>query len=298
MGSTNCGKKSDGKIPTVTILCGGSSPERQISILSGKNVQKILKDKGVETELFIWSGDFEELKKVHSPCFIALHGSPGEDGSVQRYFEERGIKYTGSDPSACELSFDKISTKEFFLKNDLKTPKWWKKCEKVPCLLKPRFGGSSLGVKLFFTKRECSNVKANEEIFFEEYVDGREISISVVEIAGKVKVLPILEIIPSNTFYDYESKYKKGGAKLIAPAPLCKDEMESISNMARKIYHRLGLRDFARIDGIISKNGVYFLEVNSIPGMTVFSDLPASAKAGGVFMGEIILNALASSLRR
>ncbi len=297
MGSSNSRKKTDRKISRVTVLCGGSSPERDVSILSGKNVQKILQNKNVETKLFVWNGTFEELEKVESPCFIALHGAPGEDGSVQRFFEKRGIKYTGSGPDACELTFDKMATKEFFIKNGFKTPAWWDKCEEFPCLLKPRFGGSSLGMKLCFTKKDC-DVEREEEHFFEEYVDGREISISVVEVNGKIEVLPILEILPSNTFYDYESKYKINGAKLIAPAPLQKKEVENISNMAKKIYHKLGLRDFARIDGIISKDGVYLLEVNAIPGMTVFSDLPASAKAGRVFMDEIILSALESSLRR
>jgi D-alanine-D-alanine ligase len=297
MGSTDGRKKAERKIPKVIILCGGSSPEREVSILSGRNVKNVLESKNVEAELFIWNGEFNDLEKVNSPCFIALHGAPGEDGSVQRHFEEHGIKYTGSDPKACEVTFDKLATKEFFKENGFKTPKWWNSCKKLPCVLKPRYGGSSLGVKLCFVRDECKS-NAKEEHFFEEYIDGREISISVVEIKGKIEVLPILEIIPSSTFYNYKSKYKTSGAKLIAPAPLQNEETKMIAIMAKNIYRGLGLRDFARIDGIISKDGIYFLEVNSIPGMTVFSDLPASAKAGRVFMDEIILGALESSLRR
>lgn len=297
MGSANCGKEIAREIPSVTVLCGGSSPERDVSILSGKNVQNILKRNGINAELFVWNGNFDELSKISSPCFVALHGAPGEDGSVQRYFEKRGIKYTGSGIEACETTFDKISTKEFFRSKRLKTPQWWKTCKETPCILKPRFGGSSLGVKLCFTKKMCKSI-SEEEHFFEEYVDGREISISIVEINGKVEVLPILEIIPSNTFYDYESKYQKGGAKLIAPAALRNSEIEEISIVSKEIYNGLGLKDFARIDGIISKDGIYFLEVNSIPGMTEFSDLPASARAGRISMDEIILSALRSSMRR
>ena len=295
MGSTNSRKRTSQEISKVTVLCGGSSNERKISILTGKNVFNVLKEEGVKAKLFIWDGDFKILNEVTSPCFIALHGSPGEDGSVQRYFEKRGIKYTGSNAKSCELTYDKIITKEIFRKLGIKTPAWKNKPREFPCIMKPRFGGSSLGIKLCFSRSDCEH---REGYFYEKYIDGREISVSIVDVDGKPVVLPILEIIPSNTFYDYESKYNLKGAKLISPAPLTNFERRAIEKMSLKVYRELSLRDFARIDGIISKDGIYFLEVNSIPGMTQLSDLPVSASAGRIPLGKIALNAMLSALRR
>ncbi len=295
MGSTSGGRRTSQKIPKVTVLCGGSSDEKGISTLSGKNVFNSLKKEGVDAKLLVWNGDFKVLKEVKSPCFIALHGSPGEDGKVQRYFEKRGIKYTGSNSKSCDLTYDKIKTKEVFIKLGIKTPKWKNDPQKFPCIMKPRFGGSSLGVKMCFSKGNC---KRRDGYFYEEYIDGREISVSIADINGKAVILPILEVIPSNTFYDYESKYNPNGSKLIAPAPLTNLETHKIKKMSLRVYMELPLRDFARIDGIISKNGIYFLEVNSIPGMTQLSDLPASASAGRISLGRIAVNAVLSALRR
>lgn len=295
MGSTDSRKGTSQEIPKVTVLCGGSSNEREISILSGKNIFDVLKEEGVKTKLLVWDGNFEVLNEVTSPCFIALHGSPGEDGSVQRCFEKRGIKYTGSNAKSCELTYDKIITKEIFKKLGIKTPEWENKPREFPCVMKPRFGGSSLGIKLCFSKDDREHPKG---YFYEKYIDGREISVSIVDVDGKPVVLPILEIIPSNTFYDYESKYNPRGAKLITPAPLTNFERHVIEEMSLKVYRELSLKDFARIDGIISKDGIYFLEVNSIPGMTQLSDLPASASAGGISLGKIALNAVLSALWR
>ncbi len=295
MGSTNSGKGTPQKIPEVTVLCGGSSNEREISILSGKNVSNVLKKDGIKNKLFVWNGDFKTLNKISSPCFIALHGSPGEDGSVQRYFDDRKVKYTGPGAECCELTYDKITTKEIFTKLGIKTPEWGKKPWRVPCVIKPRFGGSSLGVKLCFSMDDCEYQK---EYFYEDYIDGREISVSIVDVNGKPIVLPILEIVPSNTFYDYASKYDPDGARLIAPAPLTNFEERTIKKKSLEVYRKLSLRDFARIDGIISKDGIYFLEVNSIPGMTRFSDLPKCARAEGISLGKIAFNAVVSAMRR
>ncbi len=296
MGTSHRRKRTSEEIPTVIVLCGGNSEEREVSISSGKNVHKSLKDEGIDSKLFVWEGKFKSLEKINSLCFIALHGSPGEDGSVQKYFEARGVKYTGSGSKSCELTFDKIKTKEFFIKMGIKTPRWWyKKPNHFPYIAKSRFGGSSIGIKLCFYENGCD---LNGDYFYEEYIDGREISISIAELDGNITVLPILEIIPFGNFYDYDSKYKPNGAKLIAPAAITKGEQEQISNLALKIYKNMGLRDFARIDGIISGNEIYFLEVNSIPGMTSTSDLPASARAAGFSLGKIVLQAVKSACGR
>ncbi len=297
MGTSLCRKRASEEIPPLIVLCGGNSEEREVSIASGKNVHDSLEYEGVNSKLFIWNGDFKSLETIYSPCFIALHGSPGEDGNVQKYFEARGIKYTGSGARSCELTFDKIKTKEFFLKIGIRTPKWWtKKPEYYPYVAKPRFGGSSMGIKLCFNEDECREL--NGDYFYEEYIDGREISVSIVELNGNITILPILEIIPSADFYDYNSKYKPNGAKLIAPAALTHEEKEQINKLSLKIFKNMKLRDFARIDGIIAKDEIYFFEVNSIPGMTPISDLTASARAAGISLGRIVLQAVKSACGR
>lgn len=295
MGSSNGGRQIKREIPDVTILCGGTSPEREVSISSGKNIFESLKKMNVKSTLFVWDGNFKMLESINSICFIMLHGSPGEDGSVQKFFESKGIIYTGSDSKSCEITIDKLKTKEHFESMNIKTPKWSLHPEEFPCVFKPRFGGSSIGVKIYFSPKEITEDKNG---FYENYIDGREITISVLDIKGKPTVLPILEIIPRGKFYDYNSKYSPQGSTLIAPAPLNISEKTGIEKAALKIYEEIGCRGFARIDGIISNGEFYFLEINAIPGMTPTSDLPASAKAYGLSMEEVVLELLYSAMRR
>ncbi len=295
MGSTNSRRKVERKIQEVTVLCGGTSNEREVSISSGENVKNILKSVGIKVKLVVWDGKKESLKEVTSPCVVMLHGEGGEDGKVQTYLEELGVKYTGSGPKSCEITFDKLETKKIFQKLGIKTPRTYNDNLEFPCVLKPRRGGSSIGTKICFRKDECVR---NGNWIVEEYIDGREISVSVVELYSEIVVLPILEIIPTHTFYDYESKYSKRGAKLIAPAALTNQQKENIENSCKKVFSYLNMHDYARIDGIISRGEVYFLEVNAIPGMTKLSDLPASAKAGKFSMADILISAVESSLRR
>lgn len=296
MGSSNGRRQIKREISNVTVLCGGTSPEREVSISSGKNIFESLKKLNIESNLFVWDGDFKSLESIDSICLVMLHGSPGEDGSVQRFFESRGVIYTGSDSKSCEITIDKIKTKRYFESMKIKTPRWSLRPETFPCVFKPRFGGSSIGVKLYFSAKEFS--EASEDGFYEDYIDGREITISVLDIKGEPMVLPILEIIPRGKFYDYNSKYLPAGSTLIAPAPLNINERERIENAALKIYKEVGCKGFARIDGIISNGEFYFLEINAIPGMTPTSDLPASAKAKGLGMEEIVLELLDSAMRR
>ncbi|BBJ27646.1 D-alanine--D-alanine ligase family protein [Athalassotoga saccharophila] len=295
MGSTSSREKVKGKIPKVVVLCGGTSPEREVSISSGKNVLNALRNLEINSELMVWNGDFKELESVKSMCFIMLHGSPGEDGSVQRFFEERDIPYTGSDSKSCEITIDKIRTKEYFQKLKIKTPNWSYGPISFPCVFKPRFGGSSIGVRIIFSESEIGR---SEDGFYEDYIDGREITVSILDIDGNPTVLPILEIIPKGTFYDYESKYSPDGSKLITPAPLNFWERNEIEKAALKVYKEVNCKGFARIDGIILDGEFYFLEVNAIPGMTPTSDLPASARAFGLEMEDVVVELLDSALRR
>lgn len=294
MGSISSRKKIEGKISKVIVLCGGTSQERDVSISSGKNILKALKNVGINSELLIWDGNFKTLESIDSMCFIMLHGSPGEDGSVQRFFELKGIPYTGSGSKSCEITIDKLKTKAYFERLNVKTPKWSNDPKKFPCVFKPRFGGSSIGVRILFSQSEVSH----EDGFYEEYIDGREITISILDIDGVPTVLPILEIIPKGKFYDYESKYSPDGSKLIAPAPLNIQERIEIEKAALKVYKEIKCKGFARIDGIISNEEFYFLEVNAIPGMTPTSDLPASAKAFGLEMEDVVIELLDSATRR
>jgi|UniRef100_A0A7V3RD97 D-alanine-D-alanine ligase len=296
MGTRIRGEKIEREISKVVVLCGGTSPEREVSISSGKNIFNSLKNLKISSELFIWDGKLESLNFINDLCFISLHGSPGEDGSVQRYFESKGVIYTGSDSKSCELMMDKIKTKEHFKKIGVKTSDWSSKPEEFPCVFKPRFGGSSIGVKIFFSKDDLSLEAENG--FFEKYLDGREITISILDTGSGPEILPILEIIPKGKFYDYDSKYLPDGSTLITPAPISLSEKKEIEEFSLKIYEEFNCKGFARIDGIISYEGIYFLEINAIPGMTLTSDLPASARAAGLCMDDVVKSILSSAMRR
>ncbi len=296
MGTGDSRKEIAREISNVLVLCGGSSPEREVSISSGKNILRALENLKIRSDLIVWDGNMNSLNTINSPCFIALHGSPGEDGTVQRYLESKDVLYTGSDSKSCEITIDKLKTKEYFKKIGAKTPEFYWKPEHFPCVFKPRFGGSSIDVKLCFSSKDTEEIR--KDGFFEDYIDGREITISILETENGPVVLPILEIIPKGKFYDYNSKYSTNGSFLIAPSPLNKIEKKRIESFSMEIYKKVGCRGFARIDGIISNGEVYFLEINSIPGMTSTSDLPASAKACGLSMEDVVFYILRSAVRR
>lgn len=248
-----------------------------------------------------WSGkgDFGpgvlELCKEADVVFLALHGQCGEDGRVQAAFDLLGIPYTGAGYLASAMSMDKDLTKRL-VAGAVDTPAWryeeytaadvdrlTAECQ-VPCVVKPVDSGSSIGVTIVHDREALrtalrDGLKQGGHCVIEQFVSGRELTVGILE----GKALPPVEIIPKVGFYDYENKYQPGAAEEVCPAPLTAEETEKISRAAEKVYEIMGLRVYSRADFILDGNGTFwFLEINTLPGMTPTSLMPQEAAAAGI----------------
>jgi len=296
----------------IGVIMGGWSSEREISLLSGRNILESLKRQGFDAYGLDLQGP-EDLSKIRKEnmdvAFIILHGKPGEDGTIQGYLELLGIPYTGSGVEASAIGMDKILTKKIFKQEGIPTPPWVeinpsnikKSIEKalkelgLPLILKPRREGSSVGVKILKREKEIlpevKKALSNfEEAFLEKYIPGVIATVGIL----RDQVLPILELRPkTREFYDYEAKYTKGETEFIIPAQLPKDVTQKIKKYAYKGFKAIGCRGFARLDLVVKeRKHPYFLEINTLPGMTDLSDLPAEAKAVGLSYDDVVLEIL------
>ncbi len=296
----------------IGVIMGGWSSEREISLLSGRNILESLKRQGFDAYGLDLQGP-EDLSKIRKEnmdvAFIILHGKPGEDGTIQGYLELLGIPYTGSGVEASAIGMDKILTKKIFKQEGIPTPPWVeinpsnikKSIEKalkelgLPLILKPRREGSSVGVKILKREKEIlpevKKALSNfEEAFLEKYIPGVIATVGIL----RDQVLPILELRPkTREFYDYEAKYTKGETEFIIPAQLPKDVTQKIKKYAYKGFKAIGCRGFARLDLVVKERKYpYFLEINTLPGMTDLSDLPAEAKAVGLSYDDVVLEIL------
>jgi len=280
----------------IGVLCGGSSSERAISLLSGHAVHKAIQKLGFSSTLIDPSkqkmGD-RTLDKVDL-AFIALHGQGGEDGSVQSQLEERGLPFTGSDSGASWIAFNKKLSKRFFKHHKIPTPKhifinrenWKRKLSKVkfPVFIKPICEGSSVGV--FWTESFTKSVskvrealRVYEELLVEKKIIGREFTVGIL---GD-QALPVIELIPKGSFYDYQAKYTRGMTEYIVPAKISKNQALSLQRIALRVHRFLRLQDFSRVDIMMDLRGrPYVLEANSVPGLMGLSLLPKAARAAGI----------------
>lgn len=300
----------------IAVLFGGISLEREISLRSGNNCFAALKRKGYENAELV---DIKSIDEAHSLktknidfALLTTHGKYGEDGALQGILEWLKIPYTGSSILASAIAMDKWITKQiakniglscakaFLLTNKnkkgLNTNKIWSELSKSngAVFIKPKDDGSSLNTFKIKTEKELSD-KINEidlattDYLIEEYIKGREITVSIIDLNGALKVLPILELKPKNEFYDYEAKYTKGMTEFILPAPLNEKLKNRIEEESIKIFNEIGCSSFGRVDFIISEDETpYLLELNLLPGMTDTSDLPAQAKAAGIEYDELV----------
>jgi D-alanine-D-alanine ligase len=240
-------------------------------------------------------------------AFLALHGPGGEDGTIQGMLEVLNIPYTFSKTLASSLAMDKHRTNVFLsgigipvIKSYLITkenyPKEKKKILgiKNKIVVKPNKMGSSIGVSIVQGKQDIEKAirtafTYDREILIEDYIKGREVSVPVLG-NSDAQILPVVEIAPKkNSFFDYASKYEAGGAEEIVPARITKFETDQVKAFALKIHHALGCRGVSRSDFILGDDGhFYFLEVNTIPGMTPTSLVPKSAKAAGISFKRLL----------
>ena len=340
----------------IVVLCGGLSTERKISLSSGTQVCRALREKGhkaVLVDMYMglenvtddpaavladpaslfddlpplapveFDGKAPDLyqvmlsRKWKSPSlfgrgvveicrkadivFNALHGANGEDGRVQAAFDLLGIPYTGSGYLGAAMAMDKLITKQMVSGNDFRMPAWQEiKCEdgdidavlhqiSAPCVVKTPTGGSSVGVvivrdpdELRSAVEEC--LQFNDTLLVEQLIEGREFTCAVL----KDRALPSVEIAPKTEFYNYENKYRAGATEEICPGRCSLQVEKKMGEMALYVHRTLGLRTYSRSDFIVDHNdNVWFLEVNTLPGMTPTSLVPQEAEAVGISFGEL-----------
>jgi D-alanine-D-alanine ligase len=299
------------KTKKIGVLMGGLSGERDISLRSGVNCLRALLATGYNAVSIDAVRDVaqrldEEQVEV---AFLALHGRYGEDGTIQGLLEIMGIPYTGSRVLASALGMNKVAAKKVVIGSGLPTPEF---CEVavdepsagaaarieaelgLPVMLKPVEEGSSLGVAKC---GDAASLRASLDkaridygpVLAERFVAGREITVGVLQRRGRAEALPILELVPKNEFYDYEAKYTAGMTEFVLPAPLPPSVYEESERLAVAAFDALGCRGYARVDIMIDcADAPWFIEVNTLPGMTDTSDLPAQAKAAGMSYEDLV----------
>jgi len=292
----------------IGVLYGGTSSEREISLKSGKAVLAALKRLKLNAVGIDAGKDAaEKIKKAKIDlAVIMLHGKMGEDGTIQGLLEIMRVPYTGCGVFASSASMDKIITKRILESCKILTPGWtnikkyesFKEPKKYPVIVKPARQGSAIGVSLVKSKKEFFNAAKNafkydDEILVEQFIKGTEITVGVL--GGKA--LPVVEIVPKGKFYDFKSKYAKGGSKHIIPARISKKAYALAQKTAAQVFKALNCRAVSRIDMIVDKNGkAWVLENNTLPGMTETSLLPDEAKACGMSFDDLVLKIIECSL--
>jgi D-alanine-D-alanine ligase len=299
------------RVADVALLYGGISGEREVSIASGNGVREALEAEGF-TVFFIDTGehDFIDQLRAVKPdvAFIALHGKGGEDGCIQGLLETLGIPYTHSGVGASALAMDKVVSKIVYEAYDLKTARFQvvRKDQAsedrdsilasigLPCVVKPVNDGSSLGVSIPKTHGEFlraldEGFELGDVLLIEEFIKGVEVTVPVLgNKVDELLALPLIEIVPKNEFYDYESKYEEGGSEHIIPARITDEEALACRQAAIKAHEVLGCAGVSRTDLIVTADGApYLIETNTIPGMTRTSLIPEAAKKAGISPGEL-----------
>ncbi len=294
----------------IGILMGGSSTEREVSLKSGKAVLESLKKAGVDAlGIDITTDNHQEtaelIKLQNIDCaFLALHGRFGEDGQIQSILDSLKIPYTGSGANASRLAMDKVASRKLFKKQGLNVPKdlvlskitGYDKSAILkefgyPLVIKPATHGSSVGLTIVDKEEDLARAidlafSFDERVLVEEYVSGIESTVGILD----GRVLPVVEIVPKNRFFDYEAKYKHGMTDYIVPARFHGDIILKLQESAYKAHTVLGCYGCSRVDIILSKDNLPFvLEVNTIPGMTETSLLPKAALVTGIDFTQLCI---------
>lgn len=311
---------------TIAIVAGGDSSESEVSVRSAMEVNKALSARYMTYIIMIkgtnwyWEdqkGRYHNVDKNDfslttgdnrirfNAVFIAIHGNPGENGLLQGYFDIMGIPYTSCGAFCSALTFNKQACKLFLKDYGIPMAKSLLIREGdeydtaaiiaqtgLPCFVKPNDSGSSFGVSKVKEAQELSPAleKAfgeSSEVIIEAFMAGREVACGVVKTRKKALVLPITEIISRNEFFDYEAKYTPGKSVEVTPADLPPSVTDEIRTLSSGIYDLLGCRGIVRVDFIIISGKPFFLEINTIPGMTGESLIPKQAQAAGIPAEEL-----------
>ncbi|MEI8225369.1 MAG: D-alanine--D-alanine ligase [Bacteroidota bacterium] len=311
---------------TIAIAAGGDSSEFEVSVKSANEVSKVLSSRYIIYIIMIrgtnwyWEdqkgryhnidkNDFslvtDEYRIRFDAVFIAIHGTPGENGLLQGYFDMMGIPYTSCGAFCSALAFNKQACKLFLKeykipmadailirRSDNTDIKNIIKQIGLPCFVKPNDSGSSFGVTKVKKKEELLSAietafKESNEVMIEAFMDGREVACGVVKTRNKVIVLPVTEIISKNEFFDYEAKYTPGKSDEVTPADMPAVVTDEIQRLSSLVYDLLGCKGIVRVDFIIIGQKPYFLEINTVPGMTEESLVPKQAAVAGIALEDI-----------
>lgn len=319
----------------IAIIMGGYSSEHDISIKSATVVSKHLNGEKYNSYLIhitkerwfycdeagskitIDKNDFSIPLKGNSitfDCiFNAIHGTPGEDGLLTSYFELLGLPITSCDSYQAALTFNKrdllsvlkpygvpCATSFFLNKGDAINADHIVAKVGLPCFVKANKAGSSFGISKVYQKEDLQSAieksfTEDDEIIIESFLDGTEVSVGVITYQGKIKVLPVTEIVSENDFFDYEAKYL-GQSEEITPARITKAKHEVVSKLVFKIYQILKLKGFSRSEFIFVGDTPHLLEVNTTPGLTEESILPKQAAEAGISLAELFESAIEEAL--
>ncbi len=311
---------------TIAIAAGGDSSEYEISVKSAGEVSNALSSKYMVYIIVMhgvnwyWEdpkgryhnidkNDFtlvvDDFKIRFDAVFIAIHGTPGENGLLQGYFDMLQIPYTSCDAFCSALTFNKqackLYLKEYGItmadavlvrKGEHIDVKHITKRTGLPCFVKPNDSGSSFGVSKVKKQDELLQAvdKAfteSDEVLIEAFMKGREVACGVVKTKSKSLILPVTEILSKNEFFDYEAKYTSGKSEEVTPADLSEELTDRIQQLSSQIYDLLGCKGIVRVDFIIVGNEPYFLEINTVPGMSAESLIPQQARSAGIKLEDL-----------
>lgn len=309
----------DLKSKKIGVLMGGLSREREISLRSGRNCLEALRRLGYEAVAIDVGRDVAAVigREGIEVAFLALHGRYGEDGAIQGLLELLEIPYTGSRVLASALAMNKVRAKQMAAYHGIPTPAFAvfnhgddlsSACRRAaeslrfPVMVKPSEEGSSLGVARVVDPAQLEEtVRATcddyAEVLAEEFITGDEITIGLLDRQGELVPLPVLQLVPRNDFYDFEAKYNHGMTEFILPARLPEDVARRARELAVEVFRAVGCRGYGRVDFMVDPEaGPQFTEINTLPGMTDTSDLPAQAAAAGISYDELVEEILRSAL--
>jgi D-alanine-D-alanine ligase len=320
----------------VVLFMGGDSGEFEVSIASSSQIKNYLDPERFEVYPVLiregkWYFTDENGKQIpfdrnnHSlniagenvkfDCaFIAIHGTPGEDGKLQGYLDMAGIPYTTCDVTTSALTFNKYFCNDLAKQYGVKVantvilrhgeswnPESLVQEVGLPCFIKPNKSGSSVGVSKVYDLAgiEVAINKAfaeDDEVLVQQFIKGREMACGVFTLKGKIKVLPVTEVISKNDFFDYQAKYTEGLASEITPAPITEEQSAECKRLTEYMYRKFNCKGVVRFDYFLTDNEWWFLEVNTVPGFSAESIIPKQAKAAGFelrdFFGSLVEEAL------
>ncbi len=294
----------------IAILTGGPSQEHDIAVASAQSVQQAIETKAVTT-IFIFPEQIDEYlsHRTQFECVIPVfHGRGGEDGSIQGFLETLQMPYVFSSVTTHALAIDKVKTNSLIGQTGISVPEnivvhahgqavW-----KDTVVVKPLDSGSSIGVTIAHDQKELDlaiqqALKISNRVLVEEYVAGQEFSVAVIDVDGKTEALPVISIEPKHDFFDFESKYQEGLAVETCPADISGELATRLQQAAVKVHQVIGAKHVSRSDFIVDAKGtIWFLEVNTIPGMSVL--LPKAIAASGRDFGEVIMGWVESVMQK